>query len=305
MKITVIVPVYNAINMLPRMLDSLLAQSFRDFEVLLIDDGSTDGCAILCDEYAAKDNRIRVFHKQNEGVAMARQMGIENARGEYSIHADADDWVEPNMLEELYSKAKQENADVVIADYFVDNDNNAKMMPQQPTSLKPEFVLRDMLNNRIFGALWHKLIRHSLYDKYQVRFFLGINHCEDLLAWVQLLQHPELRIAYLPKAYYHYCINSNSITRHFTRDTYEMRLRFLEKFDSLLFIPERKELVEKVAFNIFTEGVIYNVLTKDEIRIGLKQYKNQVKHLESLKWRLGFMMLSYGMSGIARKLIHY
>lgn len=287
------------------MLDSLLAQSLSDFEILIINDGCMDGSPQIIESYAEKDNRIRVFHKQNKGVAMARQLGIENACGEYSIHADADDWVEPNMLEELYCKAKQEDADVVIADYFVDNDNNANMMRQQPVSLNPEYVLRDMLNNRIFGALWHKLIRHSLYNKYQVRFFLGINHCEDLLAWVQLLQYPELRIAYLPKAYYHYCINSNSITRHFTRDTYEMRLRFLEKFDSLLFVPERKELVEKVAFSIFTEGVIYNVLTKEEIIDGLKRYKNQVKHLESLKWRLGFMMLSYGMSSIARKLIHY
>ena len=93
-KISVIVPVYNTAKYLHRCLDSILQQSFKDFEVLLVDDGSTDNSGEICDEYAAKDSRVRVFHKENGGVASAREIGIENAVGLYSIHVDSDDWTE-------------------------------------------------------------------------------------------------------------------------------------------------------------------------------------------------------------------
>ena len=112
--ISIIVAVYKAESCLRRCVDSLLAQTFQDYEILLVDDGSPDRSGEICDEYARKDNRVRVFHKENGGVASARQCGMNNARGEYVIHADPDDWVEPNMLEELYGKAKEENADIVV-----------------------------------------------------------------------------------------------------------------------------------------------------------------------------------------------
>ena len=102
--VSVIVPVYKAENYLCHCVDSLLAQTFPDFEILLIDDGSPDHSGDICDEYARKDSRVRVFHKENEGVSSTRQCGIDNAKGEYTIHADPDDWVEPDMLEELYKK---------------------------------------------------------------------------------------------------------------------------------------------------------------------------------------------------------
>ena len=105
-KISVIVPVYKAEAYLHRCVDSLLAQTFQDFEVLLVDDGSPDRSGEICDEYARKDSRVRVFHKENGGVSSARQYGMDHAQGEYTIHADPDDWVEPTMLEELYRKEK-------------------------------------------------------------------------------------------------------------------------------------------------------------------------------------------------------
>ena len=117
-KVSIIVPVYKAEAYLHRCVDSILAQTFTDFELLLIDDGSPDRSGEICDEYAQKDSRIRVIHKENGGVSSARQRGLDEAVGEYTIHVDSDDWVEPNMLEELYKKAKQDDADIVICDYF-------------------------------------------------------------------------------------------------------------------------------------------------------------------------------------------
>ena len=112
--ISIIVPVYNAEDTIRNCLDSILAQTLFDFEVILIDDGSPDYCGRICDEYAKKDIRFKVIHKSNEGVSAARQVGIDNAQGEYTIHVDPDDRIEPSMLEELYAKAKETDADIVI-----------------------------------------------------------------------------------------------------------------------------------------------------------------------------------------------
>ena len=119
-KVSVIVPIYKAEKYINRCIDSILAQTFTDWELLLIDDGSPDRSGEICDEYAENDPRIRVFHKANGGVSSARQMGQEEAVGEYTIHVDPDDWVEPTMLEELYAKAEADDADMVICDFFLD-----------------------------------------------------------------------------------------------------------------------------------------------------------------------------------------
>ena len=101
-KISVIVPVYNVEKYLHRCVDSILAQTFTDFELLLINDGSKDSSGVICDEYAAKDSRVLVFHKENGGVSSARNMGLDNAKGEWISFVDSDDWVEKEYLETLY-----------------------------------------------------------------------------------------------------------------------------------------------------------------------------------------------------------
>lgn len=163
-KISVICPVYKAEKYLHRCVDSILAQTFTDFELLLIDDGSPDRSGEICDEYAAKDSRVRVFHKENGGVSSARQCGIDNMTGEYSIHSDPDDWVEPTMLEELYKKAKEDNADMVICDYYLEGKHKTKYIKQEPTSLESEQVLRDLFQ-RLHGSLCNKLIRSACYKE--------------------------------------------------------------------------------------------------------------------------------------------
>lgn len=119
-KISIISPVYNAERYIVKCLDSILVQTFQDWELILVDDGSSDKSGVICDEYAARDSRVIVIHKENGGVGAARQTGLDAVTGEYVIHADPDDWVEPTMLQELYAKAVAEAADVVICDYYVD-----------------------------------------------------------------------------------------------------------------------------------------------------------------------------------------
>lgn len=201
-KISVIVPVYKAEAYLHRCVDSLLAQTFQDFEILLIDDGSPDRSGEICDEYARQDSRVRVFHKENGGVSSARQCGVDNAKGEYTIHADPDDWVESTMLEELYKKAKEEDADMVICDFYSCERGKEVHVMQKPSSLKDSVVLRELFY-KLHGSCCNKLIRKKCMDRYQVAFPVELSYCEDLYVNAYLLSHG-MKVAYLPMAFYHY-----------------------------------------------------------------------------------------------------
>lgn len=303
MKVSIILPVYNAAQTINRMLESLRVQTLTDFEVLMIDDGSTDESCMILDEYANKDTRFKVVHKRNEGVSAARQTGIELAQGEYVIHADSDDWVDATMLEELYEKAEVTDADVVICDFYSNTDTKQTICKQQPSMLEPDVVLRELFQ-QLHGNCWNKLLRRVCYTKYHMYFPKGINHCEDLLTWVQLFQHKDVKIAYLPKAFYHYYNNPNSITRHFTRSTYEMRLSYIDKLNEIL-SSEYEKIKQQAAFCVFTEAVMFNVLTRSEALKGLSIFNHNIYKLKSLKWKVGFFFLLLGMNRIASKLVHY
>ena len=231
-KISVIIPVYKAEKYLHNCVDSILAQTFTDFEVLLIDDGSPDNSGEICDRYAQKDPRVRVFHKENGGVSSARQCGIDNAYGEYTIHADPDDWVEPTMLEELYIKVKMDDIDMLICDYYEDYTDKSIYIKQKPSSLDPDIVLKELFK-KLYGSCWNKLIRRSCYERYNVSFPLDLTCNEDQYVCVSLLKHP-IKVAYLPKAFYHYTqdVNANSLVKG--RKTYEERLLIKEKFCHLM-----------------------------------------------------------------------
>ncbi len=112
-KVTVIVPVYKVEQYLKRCVDSILKQTVEKIEVILVDDGSPDTCPVICDEIAKKDDRVRVVHKKNGGLASARNAGLTIAKGEYIVFVDSDDWIEPNMLEELLEKANNGNYDFI------------------------------------------------------------------------------------------------------------------------------------------------------------------------------------------------
>lgn len=231
--ISVIVPVYKAEAYLSRCVDSVIAQTFQDYELLLIDDGSPDRSGEMCDEYARKDARIRVIHKQNGGVSSARQCGLDQAVGEYIIHADPDDWVEPTMLEELYSHAKQNDADMVICDFFSNTQSKQIYVKQQPSALDHHTVQMELFRH-LHGSCCNKLIRRTCYERYGVHFPLELSFCEDLYVNTWLLKYP-LKIAYFPKAFYHYDqkSNPNSIVRTYSLHEYEYIVNLYNKFYQL------------------------------------------------------------------------
>ena len=234
-KVSIIIAVYKAEKYIHRCVDSILAQTFTDFELLLIDDGSPDKSGIICDEYAQKDSRVRVFHKENGGVASARQMGLDNAQGEYTIHADPDDWVEPTMLEELYTKAKETDADMVICDFYEEYKNKQKYISQRPNNIEAESILRQVLDGSIHGALWNKLIRQECYSRYKITIPSEISLWEDRYVTCRLLMH-NIKVTYLNKAFYHYDLysNENSIVRSVSLNSLNSQIYFITYFEKHL-----------------------------------------------------------------------
>lgn len=230
--ISIIVPIYNVEQYLHRCVDSILAQTFTDWELLLIDDGSPDRSGEICDEYAKKDTRIRVFHKENGGVSSARQRGLDESVGEYTIHADPDDWVEPTMLEELYQKAKDDNADMVICDYYTNEGFQQNYIKQQPTKLDTNVVLYELFQ-QLHGSCWNKLVRRACYSG-KANFPKDINCCEDLIWCIQVLKCKP-KISYLNKAYYHYMITTTaSQSKSISAERSLQDLKMLHTLESLL-----------------------------------------------------------------------
>ena len=304
-KVSVIVAVYNAEKYLNKCIHSILSQTFTDFEVLLIDDGSTDSSGAMCDNYAKQDSRIRVIHQSNGGVARARQTGIENARGEYSIHADPDDMMLPTQLEVLYRKATHSHADMVICDFYKQRARGTKRSKQKPTTLSAASIIDELLSGKLHGPLWNKLIRTSLYARYDITFVPGLNYCEDLLVCVKMLLN-HIKVAYVNEALYHYnmIINDNSITRNYSREKLDMRLTLLHHLFAA--IPEGKHERGKgnIATAIAYQCLQWGVLTDKEYAEIFGEYKKYFKKSHfNIKRKTALQLSANGHQTLARRFI--
>ena len=230
--ISIIVPIFNMEHLMRHCIDSLLAQTFTDYELLLIDDGSKDGSWSICQEYARQDARIGIYHKENGGLSDARNYGLSKAIGKYTIFADPDDWVSPEGLDRLYATAEREQADMTMCDLYREDEYSRHYVRQRPQSLQAEEVLKELFAN-IQGFTVNKLIRRDVYTRFSISYPKGIYGCEDQYTMAAIpLQ--DIKIAYEPVAFYHYVYNSASLTRHYDERTYEMDMRVLEMFRTLL-----------------------------------------------------------------------
>ena len=232
MKISIITPVYNVENYIHRCIDSILGQTFSDFELILVDDGSPDDCGAICEEYAAKDGRIRVIHQENRGQAAARNRALDMARGEYIAFVDSDDWVHPQFLEILYRNAREKQADVSVCGHR----KVTEAVPFQEVGLAADVLsggdfvrmgLTGQIQNRVW-LLWDKLFRAECFA--DIRMPEGrIN--EDNATVYRVLYEAE-RVAFCDEALYFYFYNESSTVNQ----------RFRRKHLDWLLVPE--EMIE-------------------------------------------------------------
>lgn len=178
--ISVIVPIYNIAGWLPQCIESICAQTYRDLEIILVDDGSTDGCYDICEDYGRRDARITVIHKENGGLVSARKAGVRAASGEYIACVDGDDWIEPVMFERMYHAITEQNADVVMCGRYEDTGNVSRQVfhgiPEgkyEKEALKrevyPGMIVKDAFFEwGIFPGIWDKLFRKNCIKDFQM-----------------------------------------------------------------------------------------------------------------------------------------
>lgn len=268
--VTVIICMYKGEATVSRMIDCVLNQTYRDFELILVDDGSPDRCGEIAEKYAQKDSRVRVLHKHNGGLADARNKALEIATGEYTIQFDQDDWVELNCLEEMYAKAKEEDADMLICDYYYNDQYRQSYGKQTPTVLDHWSVLEDIVSGRLFGYCWNKLIRLDVYKEYEVVFPIEFYGCEDQYGMCQILKH-DVKIAYLAKAFCHYVYVQGSLSRHYDERTYQNDLMVRDMFTTLL----KGTPSEDTAYKCKSSAIISRAFLFGQFFYSSKTFKRQ------------------------------
>lgn len=218
--LSIIVPVYKVENYLQKCIDSILAQTFTDFELILVEDGSPDGCPVLCDAAAAKDARIRVLHQKNGGLSAARNAGLDVARGEWIGFVDSDDYIAPEMYEALYQAVQSTGADLALCDYTAVDEAGTPCLPPYTGLAQRIFTGWELLKratNTMAQPAWNKLYRRAIFA--QLRYPEGKLN-EDLFLIPKICLQIQKAVV-VPKALYYYVqrgssiMNGSKTLRHF------------------------------------------------------------------------------------------
>jgi glycosyltransferase involved in cell wall biosynthesis len=315
--ISIIVPIYNAEKELNKCLESILSQTYQNFELILIDDGSSDNSKIICDYYEKKDSRIKVFHKQNEGVSIARNIGLEMSSGKYIGFIDSDDWVDSSMYEILYNTIITENADISLCSYVKEyKDDKQKVVKYNKKEVSNTYEsIEKFLNGKFGGCVWNKLFKKSIIVK---NFDKSLAIGEDSLFLYYTLKNAQ-KVVCLPQELYHYYVRNDSATN----------TKFnLKRFDTLksseiifndvkhFFLP-LKECANYMLFNKYfgiMNLIMFNNLENEFssqfsfIKSRLNQIKNELKRSKYKNYKkliiFRFFLINSFIYKISLKLIY-
>jgi glycosyltransferase involved in cell wall biosynthesis len=239
--VTVIVPVYNVKCYLNNALESYLNQSLKNKEIILIDDGSTDGSGLICDEYASKYENVSVFHINNGGASAARNYAIEKAAYDYLVFLDADDYIEKNALEEMYSRMIMDESDQVICGYFMETVTNCKTKCIKYSHPRNEVLMSfedfnkiEFWDNSLIYNVWNKLYKKKIIMDCQI-YFRNMRMGEDLEFNMRYMEYCD-KISILNQCFYHYVRGrAGAVTGSYIKNWFEIRneehKRMLEFFD--------------------------------------------------------------------------
>lgn len=279
-KVSIIVPIYNVEKYLNRCIQSLLGQTLKEIEIILVDDGSPDKCPSMCEEYAKVDSRIKVIHKQNEGLGLARNSGLEIATGEYVAFVDSDDYVEKTMFATLYTTASKKDLDVIYCGFYKQNiDGTFKRISECETyteynkiniqRLIPDFIASEPYCKNEYKhdmSVWHSIYKNKIIKNNHLQFVSErIYSSEDIPFQIDFLKRAE-KIAFIPDNFYYYCYNNTSLTKKVNKErfqliksTYELISEKVkeEDFEGLrakrLFIGNVRTYIRKVVNSHITE----------------------------------------------------
>lgn len=241
--VSVIIPIYKVERFLPKCLDSVINQTYPNLDIILVDDGSTDDCGKICDEYAFRDKRITVIHKKNEGVVQARITGFEVCKGEYILFVDADDYISKDAIEILVKNALQYNADLVVASHYIENSDNVEIDKRTiHEGLYNKEEITDLLKNRFLfdGAigrsgfplyLWGKLFKKDCLLR-KLENGKGISFAEDIITVFATIKEIKSMVV-VKEAVYYYVSHDDQITKKKPEDLWPEYLKAWKKLKEL------------------------------------------------------------------------
>ena len=255
--VSIIVPVYNAEACLRRCVESVLNQEYADFELLLADDGSRDGSGRICDEYAAADSRVRVFHKENSGVSDSRNLCLDQARGRYLQFLDADDWITANATKLLVQAMEEHLCDLVISDFYrvVGERVSPKGDIDEAQVLSREEYAAHMMENPAnyyYGVLWNKLYRREIVEQHHLRMDPAISWCEDFMFNLEYIRRAETFFALQVPVYYYVKTKGSLCTQGISiSKTIQMKLTVFEYYNQFYKTVLDEEEYEKQRLKIY------------------------------------------------------
>lgn len=277
--ISIIVPVYKVEEYLPKCVESLLKQTYKNLEIILVDDGSPDRCPSLCDEYALQDSRIKVVHKENGGLADARNAGIDIMSGEYVTFVDSDDYIHPQMVELLFKAMEQEKSDVAVSSWesVTEHDEKSYLMYaiEQYTNFMGKEIQEKYLiksDDRItFTVAWAKLYKSELFQT--IRYPKGKLH-EDEYTTYKVLYKAE-RITYVDVPLYFYLTRESSIMGAFNARRFDIFGGYLERVE--FYLQNKEEQLAKrtlfLAIHMLTQYHEWIKNENKECAMAFREYK--------------------------------
>lgn len=301
--ISIIVPVYNVAKYLSRCLESVLAQTYTDWELLLVDDGSYDESGKICDEYAEKDTRIRVFHTPNGGVSRARNRGLDEAKGEWIAFIDPDDWWNNRCLEVCYQAVVAEQLDMVEHGRISVYPHGKEVVERDyliPVSDGTAYIATGLQN----VTVWSSLIRRDLIESVHLRFQPGLRNGEDSLFSLSLLCYCH-RVKHIPDTLYYYFRGNTSSAMHTIRSENYLAhsnayIALAESWPPVKYWTDKQIMIAvfaMVANNDVSEKVLSDLVVRANVKTPLEQpYINYVQIARFCPWlayhycRLGIMI---------------
>ncbi|MBO5480984.1 MAG: glycosyltransferase [Clostridia bacterium] len=290
MKVSIILPVYNVKDYFEQCIQSLVQQTYKDIEIILVDDGSTDGSNLLCDKWAEYDNRILVFHKENGGTHTARNLGLQIASGQYVMFIDPDDWIELNTVEYLVEQIKKFDLDVARFNYIREYKNNSL---KKENSLLEEKIyngeeclivcrqtigllngeLQHPENLNFLASACFSIYRKSILDEYNITFYniKKIGSFEDGLFNIHVFNHMQ-RFGFFNQYFYHYRkTNLHSNTTSYKKDYFEKQMVLFEEIENFL---------KKNHYSYDFQTAYQNRIVLCTMELCLNEYKSGKKFFE-------------------------
>ena len=267
-KISIIVPVYKVEQYLPKCIDSILAQTFQNWELLLIDDGSPDNSGNICDEYAHKDSRIRVFHKKNGGVSSARNLGLDYAEGDYVMFVDSDDWISNDCLQVCLDEIKKDKLDALQFGFISVTDDLEN--PRVKIATLPLNGEKYIQTNNFNVCVWGGIYKCEIIEEYKLRFPKELKLAEDQIFVLSFFKCCH-RIKYLEKAMYYYLQRADSAVHTSKSKDMVLSCEYLTQMAKEW--PVSKCYIDKMIVG-FIKSIIRNKDTKYQIIKRIYQKQN-------------------------------